>query len=104
MKKIQFKLRFIAHSLKQFFGFKSQDDNIIMIWYDTETQDTCLFLKGRSGLWHMPVGRKCKENEEYQSYWLASMAHMSKYGILNKKNSSTIYTLTDVVKVSQNEA
>ena len=56
MKKIQFKLLFIAHILKQF-------------WYDNETQNTCLFLKGRSGLWYMPVGRKCDENEVYQSHW-----------------------------------
>ena len=100
MKKIQFKLLFITHILKQFIGIKSQDDNIIKIWYDNETQNTCLFLKGRSGLWHMPVGRKCDENEVYQSHWLASMAHMSKYGLLTKKNSTTIYTLMDIVKVS----
>lgn len=100
MKKIQFKLLFIAHTLKQFLGIKSQDDNIIKIWYDNETQNTCLFLKGRSSLWYMPVGRKCNENEEYQSRWLASMIHMSNYGLLTKKNSATIYTLMDIVKVS----
>ena len=100
MKKIQFKLLFIAHNLKQFIGLKGKDDNIIKIWYDNETQNTCLYLKGRSGLWFMPVGRKCDEYEKYQSNWLASYLHMAKYGLLNNKNSSTIYTLMDVVKVS----
>lgn len=79
----------------QLLGLKETD--IIKIWQDEESQDTCLYLKGRSGLWYMPVGRECEENKKVYSNWIASMHHMSKYGILNdKKNRSTIYTLTSI--------
>jgi hypothetical protein len=93
MKRI-LKLLLIAHVLKQFLGLKSQDDNIIKIWYDIETQSTCLFLKGRHGLWVMPEKEKC------QSKWLVSLYHMNKYGFLGNRKHSTIFTLIEVVKSS----
>jgi len=81
----------------QSMGFKECDSNVIKIWQDEETQDTCLYLKGRSGLWYMPVGGECQENKKVYSNWIASMYQMSKYGLDNaKKNRATIYTLVSV--------
>jgi hypothetical protein len=97
MKKIHFKFLFYKHSFLQFLGITRTD--IIKIWQDEETQDTCLYLKGRRGFWymHLPVGRECEENKKVYSNWIASVAHMSKYGLLNdKRNKATIYTLISV--------
>ena len=96
MKKLTFKFLFLKHTLMQFLRLKDHDDNIIKIWQDEETQDTCLYLKGRSGVWYMPVGRMCKGDKNIYSNWLASMKHMSKYGIKSSNRKTTIYTLINV--------
>ena len=95
MNKLRFKFLFFKHSLMQFLGFKKTD--VIKIWQDEETQNTCLYLKGRSGLYYMPVGVECKENKEVYSHWIVSIYHMSKYKIFNdKKNRSTVYSLSSI--------
>lgn len=95
MKKLGFKFLFFKHSLMQFLGIIKTD--VIKIWQDEETQDTCLFIKGRSGLWYMPVGGECDENKKVYSNWIASIYHMSKYWCIDdKKNRATIYKLISI--------
>ena len=96
MKKIYFKFLFLKHRALQVLGLKDADDFTIKIWQDGDTQDTCLFAYGRSGLLYLPVGRKCEEGKEYYSHWIASLRHMAKYGLINKEKNMTIYTLMEI--------
>lgn len=96
MKTIYFKFLFLKHRALQLLGLKDADDFTIKIWQDRDAQDTCLFACVRSGLLYLPVGRKCEGNKNYYSHWIASMRHMAKYGLFNKKKNMTIYTLMGI--------
>ncbi len=78
------------------FKLKKQNDNIIKIWQDSESQDTLIFMNLRSGLWHMPIGSDCKKGKMMYSYWLADLVKIEEYGLNDKKKNKTIYRLCDI--------